>query len=105
MRPLKSLALESIVSLLSDIFSQIADRRDPNRVDYSLHDTLMSAFAMFFFQCPSLLQFQQAMSKKRGLSNLQTIFGVRKVPSESQMREVLDSASPEELRRLLATEV
>lgn len=101
MRPLKSLALESIVSLLSDTFSQIEDARDPNRIDYSLHDTLMSGFTMFFFQHPSLLQFQEAMAKKRGLSNLQTIFGVHQIPSETQMREVLDSASPEELRQLL----
>jgi hypothetical protein len=103
MRPLKSLTLESIISLLSDTFSQMDDRRDPNRIDYSLHDTLMSGFGMFFFQHPSLLQFQQAMAKKRGLSNLQTIFGVHQLPSESQMREVLDSASPDQLRRLLPT--
>jgi hypothetical protein len=81
----------------------MGDRRVANRIDYSLHDTLMSGFAMFFFQHPSLLQFQQAMAKKRGLSNLQTIFGVHQLPSESQMRDVLDSASPEQLRGLLPT--
>src|SRR5215216_2990701 len=101
MRPLKSLSLESIITLLSDAFSRFDDARHKSRLDYSLHDTLMSAFAMFFFQHPSLLQFQQAMAKKRGLSNLQTIFGVHQVPSETQMRKVLDRASPEQLRELL----
>ena len=101
MRPLKSLSLESIITLLSDAFSRFDDARQKSRLDYSLHDTLMSAFAMFFFQHPSLLQFQQAMAKKRGLSNLQTIFGVHQVPSETQMREVLDRASPDQVRELL----
>jgi len=56
---------------------------------------------MMFFQHPSLLQFQRQMEKKRGRCNLNTIFRVKAVPSDTQMREILDGASPEPLRRLL----
>jgi hypothetical protein len=103
MRPLQSLTLEAMINLLSTTFSHIPDPRHPNRIDYSLHDTLMSGFAMLFFQHPSLLEFQRKMKQRRGRCNLETIFGVRQVPSDTQMREILDGVPPELLRQVLPT--
>src|SRR5262249_40261741 len=54
-----------------------------------------------FFPHPSLLQFQRAMEKKRQRGNLQTIFGVCAIPSDTQMREILDGVEPEALRGIL----
>src|SRR5262249_30991360 len=73
----------------------------PRRINYSLPDTLMTAFAMFFFQHPSLLQFQTAMKQKRGRCNLETLFAVRHLPSETQMRDLLDEVEANEVRQLL----
>jgi hypothetical protein len=101
MRPLQSLSLEAVVRLLSDSFCQIPDQRDPNRVSFLLHDTLISGFACMFFQHRSLLEFQRRMKARRGRSNLETIFGVNQLPSDSQMRDILDPLSTEPLRRLL----
>lgn len=101
MRPLTSLTFESVISTLSANFLNICDRRDPAKVKYPLHDVLMSGFAMMFFQHPSLLQFQERMKQKRGLCNLETIFQVKSVPSDTQMREILDEVAPESLRQLL----
>jgi len=41
------------------------------------------------------------MKQKRRRCNLETIFGVRDVPSDTQMREILDGVEPEILRSLL----
>lgn len=101
MRPLKSMTLEGLMSRLSDAFAQIPDPRAETLIDYRLHDTLMSAFAMMFFQHPSLLGFQRAMQQKRKRCNLETIFQVTAVPSDTQMREILDGVPIEPLRRLL----
>ncbi len=98
MRPLKSLTLEAIVDLLATTFRAVEDDRTPEQLRYSLLDTLMSGFAMMFFQHPSLLQFQRAMERKRRRCNLQTIFGVHEIPSDTQMREILDGVEPEALR-------
>jgi hypothetical protein len=46
-------------------------------------------------------QFQRAMAKKRRRSNLQTIFGVHEIPSDTQMREILDGVEPETIRGVL----
>jgi len=84
--------------LLATTFRAVEDDRTPEQLRYSLLDTLMSGFAMMFFQHPSLLQFQRAMERKRRRCNLQTIFGVHEIPSDTQMREILDGVEPEALR-------
>jgi hypothetical protein len=99
MRPLENLTLEAMIKLCGEKFKQAPDERSDYK--YALHDTLMSGLAMMFFQHPSLLSFQRAMEKKRQRSNLETIFGVSRVPSDTQMREILDGTEIESLRRLL----
>ena len=101
MRPLKSLTLEALVELLAASFGEVEDSRAPDRLTYPLHDTLMSGFALMFFQHPSLLQFQRAMKQKRRRCNLETVFGVHDIPSDTQMREILDGVEPEVLRAVL----
>jgi hypothetical protein len=101
MRPLQSLTLEAMIDMLSTRFAHIPDIRQADRVAYSLHDTLMSGFAMMFFQHPSLLEFQRKMQQRRGRCNLETIFAVHEVPSDTQMREILDGVPVELLRQVL----
>ena len=101
MRPLQSLTLEAMIEMLSSTFGHIPDTRHPERVNYSLHDTLMSGFAMMFFQHPSLLEFQRKMKQRRSRCNLETIFGVHEVPSDTQMRDILDGVPGESLRQVL----
>lgn len=101
MRPLKSLTFEAVRDVLASTFKRIPDRRHPQRVSWELHAVLMSAFAMFFFQHPSLLSFQQRMKKKLGQSNLERVFELEDLPSDTQMREILDGVATEPLRQLL----
>ena len=101
MRPLKSLTLEAIVDLVATTFREVDDPRTIGQLRYPLHDTLLSGLAMMFFQHPSLLQFQRAMEFKRRRCNLQTIFRVQDIPSDTQMREILDGVEPEAIRGVL----
>jgi hypothetical protein len=101
MRPLKSLTVEASVDLLATTFGDVEDPRAAEQLSYPLHDTLMSGFAMMFFQHASLLQFQRAMEKKRRRCHVQTIFGVHEIPSDTQMREILDGVKPAVIRGVL----
>jgi hypothetical protein len=102
MRPLKSLTFEAFRDLLASVFKQIPDPRDPRRITWEMPAVLMSAFAMFFFQHPNLLEYQRRMKKKNGRSNLERVFEVEDLPSDTQMREILDGAPIEPLRQVLA---
>jgi hypothetical protein len=92
-----------MIKLVSETFAPIPAPRRPERVDYSLHDTLMSGFAMMFFQYPNLLELQRKMKQRRQQCNVETLFGVRDVPSDTQMRDILDGVPVELIRPLLPT--
>lgn len=93
----KHLSFSALREALSYRFNQIGDRRQEGKVDYPLHDCLMSGFAMMCFQDPSLLAFQQRMQDSIQANNLNTIFHVGAIPQDTQMREVLDGIPPQAL--------
>ena len=65
----------------------------------TLADCLMSALAMFGLKYPSLLSFERdARGAGRVRSNLRSLYGVGRAPSDTAMRERLDRVDPSELR-------
>jgi hypothetical protein len=90
MKQKKHLNFTALRRQLSEIFRGIPDWRDPVKKKLSLHDVLMSGFACMHFQDPSLLQFQERLKEERQRSNLQTLFDIKDIPKETQMREIID---------------
>jgi len=86
--------------MLSKRFRLIEDGRQETKTYYPMHDVCMSAFAMMFFQDPSLLQFQQRMQDEVHNNNLKTLFHVASIPKDTQMGEVLDEVDPGEIMPL-----
>lgn len=86
----KHLGFDALKTTMADCFRQIPDPRKTEKVDYCLTDVLMSGFAMMFFQDPSLLSFQERLQESAQQNNLSTVFGVNKIPKDTQMRDVLD---------------
>ena len=98
----KHLGFDSLREQLSNRLLEIQDHRQAGKVDYSIHDCFMSGFAMMYFQDPSLLAFQRRMQQAMQKSNLQTLFAVKDIPEDTQLRDVLDevgSANLEEVFR------
>jgi hypothetical protein len=87
----KHLGFTSLRKALTACFNKIPEYRQASKVDYSIHDTLMSGFACMHFQDPSLLQFQKRLKKKHQKSNLQTLFGIKSIPESTQLRSITDS--------------
>jgi hypothetical protein len=83
---------------LRETAGELPDRRKAgNGRKYEIADFLMSAFAVFYFQHPSMLDFQKAMEEREKRNNLRTLFGVEHIPGTDQVRKVLDGIEPEEL--------
>jgi len=91
----KPLSAEALFRLVRTGFANLPDQRR-GEAELSFTDVLMSAFAMFSLQSPSLLAFD----KQRAEGNLRTIDGIERVPCDTQMREILDPVSPEFLHPL-----
>jgi Transposase DDE domain len=91
----KYLSADALFGLLRTGFADIADHR-PGTPDIALTDALMSAFALFSLKSPSLLAFDQ----ERTAGNLQRVYGMKRVPCDTAMREILDPVKPTYLRPL-----
>lgn len=96
-----ALSFSNLVSLARERFSGLTDpRKRLNEDSYPLDDAVMSALAMFHFQDPSFLKFQEALQDTDRKSNLTTLFGVSKVPKSTQMRTLLDGVAPAEVGKV-----
>jgi len=89
----KHLSADALYALLGERFARVPDPRRPNS-PIPLSDALMSAFALFALKDPSLLAFDG----RRSDGNLKALFGIGQIPSDTQMREILDEVAPEHLR-------
>ena len=79
------------IRLRAELFSET---RKGNGCSYSVADAVMSAVALFSLKDPSLLAFQE----RRSDVNMKNIFRILQVPSDTQMREILDPLEPDSLR-------
>jgi hypothetical protein len=91
----KHLSFTALRKALSVHFNAIDDPRQQGKCEFSYHDVLMSAFSCMYFQDPSLAQFQKRMQEEQGSSNLQTLFHVKQIPKDSQLRDILDNIPSE----------
>ena len=57
-------------------------------------DFAFGAFASFFMQSPSFLAHQRHLETGQGRSNCETLFGMRKIPGDGQIRAKLDAVEP-----------
>lgn len=89
----KHLSADALYALLRDSFARVPDPRRAN-APIPLADAMMSAFALFALKDPSLLAFDE----RRSDGNLKAVFGIGQIPSDTQMREILDQVVPEHLR-------
>jgi hypothetical protein len=112
----KQLSGRALLRQIRRVFETIPDHRRAASTRVALADALMSGFAVFSLKFPSLLQFEQqareeieksldrnrkrspALSEKKHNSNLRSLYAIKQIPSDTQMREILDPVDPEAIR-------
>lgn len=87
---------DAFIRELRTCFQAVPDSRAQGKVRISMDDALMSAFAMFSFKDPSMLAFDRR--RQEAPRNLHSIFGIKNIPCDSQMRDILDVVDPKHLR-------
>jgi hypothetical protein len=91
---------DALFALIHEDLKQVPDHRAAN-ASIPLDDALMSGFAMFSLKDPSLLAFDDRRSEQP--ESLHGVYGVRVIPSDTQMRTILDEVVPTQLRRPFRT--
>jgi len=93
----KHLSADGLFKLMGKGLGRIKEHRKGN-IEIQLVDALLSGFAIFSLKEPSLLEFEKRRKEDPG--NLEAIYGIKRIPSDTSMREILDDVEPESLRPL-----
>ena len=88
---------EHVVERVRAVTAALPDRRTGDNTRYRMEDIALSAFAVFFTQCPSFLSFQRAMAQARGGDNAKSLFKVQSIPCDNHIRQTLDPVEPANL--------
>jgi hypothetical protein len=92
----KPLGLSKIIGHFRESWSGLPDyRKANNNRQYSIADAGLAAFSTFFMQTPSFLAYQRMMEQSKGRSNSQSLFQLEKIPSDNQIRNLLDPITPD----------
>jgi hypothetical protein len=86
--------IDTYIQRLREYASQVPDKRTGENIHYSIIDIVLTAFSVFYFQCPSWLNFQRHLVSEEGCSNLNTIFKCKDIPTDNHVRNILDGVDP-----------
>ena len=87
-----------IIQLIAKEFRELPDSRVQKNLKYSIGEISLSAFAIYYFQNPSWLDFTRKMNTKSGKNNAKSLFGIKNIPSDNHIRDTLDGIKTEKLQ-------
>lgn len=85
---------QRLVECLRSVLERFPDQRTGDNTVYSMADAALGAFSVFFTQSPSFLDFQRTLQVAKGCNNALTLFGIGQIPSDNQIRNLLDPVPP-----------
>lgn len=97
MKARKDLSAKGLFNQVADSFRKL-DNIYPKQGKIKTSDALLSCLAMFSLKYPSLLQFDIGQDEEVVKHNLNHLYNVSIVPSDTYMREMLDVISPLNLK-------
>jgi hypothetical protein len=86
--------LDALLQTLRACFAGFPDARRGANVTYTMAEIGLAAFSAFFVQSPSFLAHQRRLHEGQGRSNLTSLFGLTRIPSDNHIRAMLDPADP-----------
>lgn len=92
------LKIDECYDIILSEFSKFSDHRPIYEIP--LNNFLMSSFAVFALKAPSLLQFEKDFKSEEATkrNNLKSLFKIDRVPSDTQLRDVLDLVNYQQYR-------
>lgn len=96
---MEELNIDLLYSQLGCYLEEVEDHRNTLKTQIKLTDILLSGFALFSLKDRSLLKFTKEYSNRS--SNLKSIYGITKFPSDTAMREVIDKVPSSFLQPIL----
>jgi hypothetical protein len=91
----ETLAFDKLVEAFHHELERLPDPRQGKNITYEMKDAALGAFSVFFTQSPSFLAHQRHMQQSKGHSNAGSLFRIERIPTDPQIRNLLDPLPPE----------
>jgi len=95
---MKRLKFQEMLDGMRESLEGVPEHRTGQNTRYRIADAGLAAFTVFYMQSPSFLAHQRDMQRNKGQNNAQGLFGVQQIPSDGQIRNLLDPVDPGQLR-------
>lgn len=93
---MQEIKFQKLFQALNASTDNFIDTRDIKKTQYSSESILASAFAIFFTQSESFLNYnRRILEETQHKTNLELVFGVSQIPSDNQVRYFLDNQKAE----------
>jgi hypothetical protein len=94
----KPVKFQMMLGQVRHVFEKVPEVRTGRNTHYGLADVGLGAFSVFHMQEPSFLAYQQHMQEREGRNNAKSLYGIKDIPSDGQIRNLLDAVNPSYLR-------
>ena len=88
---------DELIEEFETTLEQLPDYRTGKNIQYEIKDAALGAFGVFFTQSPSFLAYQRDLERRQGRNNARNLFRVEQIPSDNQIRNLLDPIEPTHL--------
>lgn len=89
--------------MLNTASAGIPEHRKGKNLTYTLREAVFGAFSVFFMQSAAFLEHQEQMQSDEGHNNATSLFGMKSIPSDNQIRNLLDPLEAGHLFQCLRT--
>ena len=86
-----------LIEKMKKVLGRLPDSRKGKNTRYKMIDAGMAAFSVFFTQNASFLEHQRYIKTVNGRSNAESMFGMVNIPSDNQIRNILDPVTTDKL--------
>ena len=93
----RRITLKRLLMPIKEKLQALPDSRRGRNKQYSMEDAGLSALSVFYMQSPSFLEWQRRMQRRKGKNNATSLFGLQRLPSPEQIRNLLDPVPEEAL--------
>ncbi len=90
MKKKSTISPSELIEFLKIELNELPDKRKGKNKKYQIKEAFLAAFSVFFTQCPSFLEHQSFMKQKKGKDNAESLFGLKEIPCDNQIRTLLD---------------
>jgi hypothetical protein len=94
----KRVKFQEMLGFLRQSLEGVPEHRKGRNIQYQIAEAGLGAFSVFYMQSPSFLAHQRDMQRQKGVNNAQGLFGVERIPSDGQIRNLLDPVNLAHLR-------